>query len=85
VKLKYSFSGKLTLNSIANCICMTEEVFCMISEGVQSSTPSLEKLFPSDYVHIPSNTTLVEHSLSNYIISILHNNLGKMKLLTELV
>lgn len=54
----------------------------MISEGVQTSIPSFEKLFPFEYLDIPSNTTQVEHSLANYI-HIFKNNLGEMKCLIE--
>lgn len=42
--MEYSFSGELTLKSIANYICRTEQVFLIISEGVQTNRQSLEKL-----------------------------------------
>lgn len=57
---------------------MTEQVFRMISEGVQTNAPSLEKLYFLLNIDLPSNTTQVEHSLANCIINIFKNNLGKM-------
>lgn len=44
---------------------MTEQVFHMISEGVQTSRQSLEKLFPSEYLNLPLSITQVGHSLAN--------------------
>lgn len=75
--MEYSFSGELTLKSIANYICRTEQVFLIISEGVQTNRQSLEKLFPSEYLNLLLSITQAEHSLANYII--IKNNLGKIK------
>lgn len=60
---------------------MTEHVFHMISEGVQTHRKSLKKLFPSEYLSLLLSITQAEHSLVNYII--IKNNLGKIKYFRE--
>lgn len=62
-------------------VCLIEQVFHKISEGVQTCRQPLEQLYPSEYLNLPLIISRVEHSLANYII--IKNNLGKIKYFME--